>query len=347
MPAQLSIIIVNWKSKDYVRKCLASLQGRLEGISHEIIVVDGGSFDGCGEMLAREYPSVIFVQSPTNVGFARANNLGFQRASGEFVWFLNPDTEVTGDGVQTLLGSFDGLPDAGLLGGRLLNTDGSLQTSCVQAIPTPLNQVLDSEFLRRVFPNSRLWATTALMTAQRPTVVEAVCGACMMMRREVFRRVGGFSSHYFMYGEDLDLCFKVRAAGLQVYYVPGAAIVHHGGGSSKGEGSKFSVVMMREAMYRFLRHHRGWLSAMSYRLGMMLNAGLRLVLILPLLLVRSRSVVQHGSGSLRKWLGILRWSIGLESWSQRCGAPAGAGAEGSTAVPAASLNPRPSASIRG
>src|SRR5258708_473456 len=175
----LSIIIVNWNSKDFLRGCLKSIRAHPPSRPYEIIVVDNGSFDGCGEMLAKEFPGTIFVQSEKNVGFARANNLGFEHASGEVVWFLNPDTEFLDGAGDALLHCLVNSPDAGILGARLLNTEGSLQTSCVQALPTVLNQTLDCEFLRRLFPHSSLWGMSPLWSATKPVEVEGISGASL------------------------------------------------------------------------------------------------------------------------------------------------------------------------
>jgi len=150
----LSIVIVNWNSADYVRRCVQAIRHNSPAFSYEIVVVDSGSFDRCGEMLNREFPEVRFVQSQSNVGFASANNLGAGLAMGRFLLFLNPDTEVVGDALDKLVKALEQQPDAGLAGARLLNTDGSLQTSCIQSFPTILNQVLDCEWLRRLFPRA-------------------------------------------------------------------------------------------------------------------------------------------------------------------------------------------------
>ena len=313
----LSIIIVNWNSKDYVRQCLTSLEKYRPSIDFEVIVVDGASFDGCDAMLAANFPSAKYVQSDRNIGFARANNLGVEHSSGEYLMFLNPDTEFLEDSITPLLVQLRALPGAGAIGCKLLNSDGSLQTSCVQSFPTPINQALDSEFLRRKFPKSSLWGMAALYSSSTVAAeIEAVSGACIVSRRAAFDSVGGFSDSYFMYGEDLDLCFKLREGGHPVYYLPSTSIVHHGGGSTKASVSNFSNVMMRESVFRFLRAHRGLVSAALYRLGMAVTALLRLALILPIMAVSRDRMVHHSRDSLKKWKAILRWSFGLESWAR-------------------------------
>jgi hypothetical protein len=317
--ADLSVVIVNWKSKDYVRECLKTLAAPSSSLEVEIIVVDGGSFDGCGEMLASEFPKIKFVQATENLGFGRSNNLGAESARAGAILLLNPDTEVSADCLSILLNALNVLPQAGIIGPMLLNTDGSLQTSCVQSFPTPLNQTLDSEVLRRRFPRSSLWGTAALTNESDPSQVEAISGACMLMRADTFRKVGGFSPDYFMYGEDMDLCRKVSDLGLRVYYVPAAKVVHHGGGSSRTQASKFSNVMMRESICRFIRQHSGAFSAFLYRVGIFVSAILRIGLLAP------KAALSKGNApraSLSKWVSLLRWAIGLERWANNYGPPA-------------------------
>jgi GT2 family glycosyltransferase len=308
----VSVIIVNWNSRDYVRQCLTSLNAHCPAADREVIVVDGGSFDGCGEMLTREFPAVVFVQSPDNIGFARANNLGARHARGRYLLLLNPDTLFHEDSIRLMRERFETLPQAGAAGCRLLNADRTLQTSCVQALPTVLNQMLDSEYLRQRFRHWSLWGVAALYAQPpQPAVVEAISGACILIPREIFEAVGGFTESYFMYAEDMDLCFKVRQAGHHVYYLPETSLVHFGGGSSSKAPSNFSTVMTQDSICRFIRLNRGFLPAAVYRLGMMLTALVRLLLIGPMLLFGDR-IVQHGRGSWHKWLAVLRWSLGLE-----------------------------------
>lgn len=312
---QLSIIIVNWNSKDYLRKCLQSVYANTRGISFEIVVVDSGSFDGSAEMLAREFPEAKFVQSEKNIGFARANNLGVSHAAGSHLLFLNPDTELLEDSICVLMERLESLSRAGAVGCKLLNTNRTLQTSCVQAFPTVLNQTLDSEYLRKRFPGWKMWGVAALFAKpEKPAVVEFISGACILTRLKNFEAVDGFTEKYFMYGEDADFCFKIKRGGNDVYYVPETAIVHHGGSSSKQARSNFSNVMMSESVYRFLQLNRGQLVATTFRLAASVMSVFRLLLILILLPFSKGEVVRHGTKSLRKWFSILRWGLGLESW---------------------------------
>jgi N-acetylglucosaminyl-diphospho-decaprenol L-rhamnosyltransferase len=313
----LSIIIVNFRSANYLERCLSSIYNSPLNLDFEVIVVDSGSFDGSAEMLETRFPAVLFIQSE-NIGFARANNLGVASSSGRYLLFLNPDTEVVANALEQLVRTADSVNDTGIIGCKLLNADGTIQTSCVQAFPTILNQMLNAEVLRQRFPNSRLWGISSLLRGNRaPCNVEAISGACMLSRREVFQAVGGFSEDYFMYSEDIDLCYKVKATGLSNYIVPSAEVIHFGGASSKSRGSTFSDVMIFNARYKFFRTHRGLVYAAAYRVATVAAACGRLVLLFGSAVLTATAPDRlRGDASFawEKWKAILRWSLGLERW---------------------------------
>jgi GT2 family glycosyltransferase len=319
----LSIIIVNWNSSDFVQACIRSIRAQTLAVKNEVIVVDNASYDDCGGRLACDYPDVIFVQSKFNLGFGRANNLGALRAKGEVLLFLNPDTEVKDRAIDRLYEQFLKLDNPGAVGCRLLNSDGSLQKSCVQAFPTVLNQVLDADWLEKLFPKSDFWGAAALYKDRsEPSKVQVVSGACLMIQKDVYDRVGGFSPEYFMYAEDLDLCYKTKRIGLHNYYVGDAVIVHHGGGSTNRSVSNFSNVVMRESVFRFLRKSRGRLYSLCYRVGLSGAAVTRMALLLvlyPAWLARGK--VGGWAAAVRKWFGILRWGLGFEGWIRKYDQP--------------------------
>jgi hypothetical protein len=312
----LSIIIVNWNSHQYLRKCLASIVSETRDLQYEIIVIDAGSFDGCDRMLRETYPHVRFLQSDKNIGFAKANNMAFQVSQGRCVLFLNPDTELVGPAINTMYDQLQRIPNVGAVGCKLLNSDGTVQTNCIQTMPTILNQMLDSEFLRARWPKSALWGMSPLFAGDpEPKVVNAIAGACVLLRRGIFEQVGWFSEDYFMYAEDIDLCDKIRRTGGQNYYVPEATIIHHGGGSSQTAVSNFSVVMMRESIWRLLRKRRGRAYGLGYRAAMLVAAFIRLAFLVALFPVLA-GCRRHPSWnhSFQKWQAVLRWSLNRETW---------------------------------
>lgn len=314
---ELSIIIINWNSKAFLQKCLTSIFSEPGNSGYEIVVLDNASRDGCADMIESEFPAVRFIQGDENVGFARANNLGARHSRGRHLLFLNPDTEVVGTAIKKMLDFLKSHEDAGIVGARLLNSDLSLQTSCIQAFPSILNQVLDAECFRCVTPRSRLWGMRPLFdNTGQPVSVDAISGACLMLRRDVFESAGMFNEDYFMYAEDVDLCYRVRRSGRRNYYVPDAVVVHHGGQStSSSQDKNFAAVMLRESRLRYFRAHRGRSYASVYRGVMAIAAVCRLFFLgFRLLATFGRGRSRPHTRALAKWLKILRWSIGFERW---------------------------------
>jgi GT2 family glycosyltransferase len=313
----LSIIIVNWNSLAHLNKCLASIYENTRGLEFEVIVVDNASFDGSGELIASRFPQAQFIQSQTNLGFACANNLGFAQSSGRALLFLNPDTEVIGDALPALFATLERVGDAGVVGAKLLNSDGTVQTSCIQRFPSILNQAIDAEPLRNAFPKLRVWGTWPLLEKQpAPVAVDVISGACMIVKRSTFEQVGLFSTDYFMYSEDVDLCFKFWQAGFKNYYVDDAVVTHHGGASSSANGqSHFSAVVMRDSIFKFFVLRRGGLYAMAYRATVVLVSIVRCTLLGGGLLLSRQDRLGN---ALSRWGAVLRWGMGMRRGRTAC-----------------------------
>lgn len=312
----LSVIIVNWRSVPFLRNCLASLCREAPDFSLEILVVDNASNDGCGDMLRREFPSVTFIQSPENLGFSRANNLGFSRSRGRALLFLNPDTEIRGKAVTILFDTLFSSPECGAVGARLLNTDLSLQTSCILPFPTLMNQILDSARLQSLLPGWSLWGQRPARSSSKVvSEVEAVSGACLMVKRPVFETCGLFSADYFMYSEDVDLCYRIRRNGYKVLYAGEAAVVHHGGASSsRTDNRHFHSIQMRESTAIFMRKYYSARYAACYQAAMAAVAAIRIVLLFF-------ASPWKGRTSRGKWKHVLRWALNLEQPAGRLSHP--------------------------
>jgi GT2 family glycosyltransferase len=312
----LSVIIINWNSAEYIRKCLDSLFEHTEGVDFEVIVIDNGSFDSCGQIVCSEFPNVRFFQSNENLGFAKANNYGSEKATGEYFLFLNPDTEIIGNAIVGMLFLIKSLPNVGILGCKLLNTDKSLQASCVKPFHTILNQVFDSDIVNRGIPFLTTGKESCLN--ENVTKAQAISGACMMISARIFEEVGKFSPEYFMYTEDLDLCYKVHQAGYRNYYSGMFSVVHHGGGSSQQrKENSYANIQMRESIFKFLEKTRGKRYASIYKKAMFVNGIMRF----GILSVVSVASLLMGQGlryksSLIKWKGIIRWTLGIEKWAR-------------------------------
>ena len=317
----LSVLIVNWNSREFLRKCLATIYATTHNLAFEVIVVDNASFDGAAEMVAAEFPEVRFIQSQTNLGFARANNLAFEHSRGKAVLLLNPDTEILGDAIPKMFSTLQALPDAGIVGCKLLNTDLSIQTPCIKRFPSILGEILSIEWLRLKWPGSRLWSIDPLFTDRPdPVRVDAVCGACQMIPREVFASVGGLSSKYFMYAEDIEISSAALSHGKKTYYLGSAKIIHHGGQSSSGKdrGNRWVSIMQKEAMWQFFRATRGNGYAARYRIAIALVS---LFWLTAVILLSPALLVLRGSNGMvriwRKWGGALQWAVGLEKLTNK------------------------------
>jgi N-acetylglucosaminyl-diphospho-decaprenol L-rhamnosyltransferase len=312
---ELSIIFVNWNTLDYLHSCIASIYEFTRDINLELIVVDNASPKGDVTTLKVPFPEIKIIQSNENLGFARANNLGFRHSAGSYVMFLNPDTKLVGPAIKIMLDRMSTVPNPGIVGCRQVDPDLTVQTTSIQRFPTILNQILGIEYLRRRWPRCRLWDLGPLFSPNPgPVNVEVIPGACMLMRRDVFARVGMFSEEYFMYAEDIDLNFKVASIGLLNYYIPEAVIIHYGGRSSSQQSvSQWATMMKFRAMGQYYAKNRGLVYAAMYRIAMGACAVCRLVILslaLPFGNILSNKEALHSA--FQKWGAILRWSFGLD-----------------------------------
>lgn len=255
-PIKLSVIIVNYNVKEFLEQCLISIQQALKGIQSEIILIDNSSFDGSVEMVREKFPAIKLKVNTENIGFAKASNQGLQLARGEFIALINPDTIVQEDTFSKMLQFFDKDPETGMLGCKILNPDGSLQLACRRSFPTPWVAFTKLSGLSYLFPGSKLFGRYNLtyLDPEASHEVDAISGSFMMIRRKVLKEVGCFDESFFMYGEDLDWCFRIRDFGWKVQYSPSTQIVHFKGESSKR--AQFDTLkMFYQAMELFARKH--------------------------------------------------------------------------------------------
>lgn len=254
----VSVIIVNWKVRDLLRQCLASL-GTDSGLppdSLQVIVVDNDSGDGSVQMVTGEFPGVALIANADNPGFGRANNQALPLCTGRYLLLLNPDTLVLDGAVRRMMQRMDELPDVAVLGCRLLNADGSLQRWTGGAFPRLSNVAAHYLFLDRLLPRALRPPTLYLdhdVTADKD--VDWVSGACMMLRAPL---LGGrlFDPAFFMYGEDMELCHRLKTAGHRVLYSPVASIIHYQGASMKQQQGDVLLSSLKGPR-QFYRQTRG------------------------------------------------------------------------------------------
>ncbi len=321
---ELSIIFVNWNSWGQLQQSLRTVLATAVGIEYEVIVVDNASAGDDAEKVRAEFGQVRLIASEKNLGFAGANNLGVDYARGKYLLFLNPDTLVLGNAIATLLQAMKSVGGAGIVGCKLLKTDGSVDTNSIQRFPTIWNQLLDVEYLRLRLSNWKLVGVAPLFNeSPHPVEVEVVPGACLLIDRDSFQQAGGFSREYFMYAEDVDLCYQIRKLGRKAYYTGRATVVHHGGGTSRERcGNAWVAIMQRQALLRFCRRTRGPAYAEMFRLAMACSALLRLVLHPIILPFRKSADKRLIHSTPEKWFGVLKWALGLDrrTWNVREGA---------------------------
>jgi GT2 family glycosyltransferase len=238
----LSIIVVSWNTSNLLNSCLRSIYETASELNPQILVVDNASADDSVAMVQQHFPQVHLIKNQQNVGFARANNQAIERSLGRYVLLLNSDTEVKPEALSSLLSFMDAHPQVGAAGSRLLNADGSLQPSC-HPMMTPWREFWRLSFLEKVY--RRATYDMAHWDPDTPREVEVIKGACLMLRRETLDQVGLLDSRYFMYTEEMDLCYRIGQAGWKLYWVPEAQVIHYGEGSTRQMAEEMYVQLYR------------------------------------------------------------------------------------------------------
>jgi GT2 family glycosyltransferase len=270
MKPDLSIIIVSWNVCELLRTCLQSVAAGRGELKIQVIVVDSGSADDTLQMVAREFPWVELIAREDNVGFPKGNNLGLAQADGRFLLLLNPDTEVWGDALTTMVNYLAQHPDVGALGPQLLNGDGTVQSSR-RRFPTLALGFFESTWLEPFAPQQMLHRYYVQDVADEATaVVDWVTGACLLTRHEVYEQIGGLDEAYFMYSEELDWCKRIKEEGWQIVYLPTAQVLHHVGKSSE-QAVTHRHINFQRAKLRYYRKYHGRFPATTLRIFLLCN----------------------------------------------------------------------------
>lgn len=253
----LSVVLVCWNDKAYLEPCLRSLFEADVRTPFDVVVVDNGSTDGSQAMLRASFPDVAIIENDRNAGLSHASNQGIDATTGRSVLLLNNDTLVNGPSLDAMVAFLDSTPDAGAVGGRLLNPDGSFQAAFA-----PFS-TLREEFLIATGIGDRLWpGYPSNRDASEVRAVGWISSACLLLRRAALAQVGVLDEEYFIYGDEADLQYRLRRAGWKVYYLPAASTIHYGGRS-------MDRWRRRKMVYRgkllFYRKHYGWLRTMLLR----------------------------------------------------------------------------------
>ena len=297
----ISIIIVSWNTARLLENCLASILANPPASPFESWVVDNASTDDSPRMVHEKFPQVHLIENRENVGFARANNQAIQRCTGKYILLLNPDTLVASGALQALVDFLDKHPEAGAAGARILKPDGSLQIS---SHPRPtLSRELWRLFHLDALSPYAMYPVTKWETNQ-PQEVDVLGGACLLLRKEVLEQVGFLDEDYFIYSEEVDLCYRIQRAGWRIYWVPQAEVVHFGGQSTQQVPTEMFLNLYHSNI-KYFRKHYGWLAAQIYKLILRIAALSRLILAPFVIFEHSSRRQKHLTLVDRYWRLIL------------------------------------------
>lgn len=252
----LSIIIVSYNTKDLLEQTIQSIINTVNDINYEIIVVDNASVDGSIDMVNDKYKEVILYENDTNGGFAKANNIGIKLAKGKYILLLNSDTIVIEECIKKCVSYLNSNESVGALGCKVVLPNGKLDKACKRGYPTPEASLYYMLRMDKLFPKVKRFGRYNLtyLNENETNEVDSLVGAFMMIRRESITEVGLLDEEFFMYGEDIDWCMRIKKAGWKIIYHPEVKIIHFKGASSKKKRYK-TLYEFHRAMYIFYRKH--------------------------------------------------------------------------------------------
>jgi GT2 family glycosyltransferase len=294
-------VIVSYRCEGLLRDCLGSLRDRPAGGGMTVRVVDNASGDGTSEMVRHEFPDVSLIVAPRNLGFAAASNVAIQTGNAPYVLCLNPDTQVTPGALDRLLGLMDEHPEVGISGCRLELEDGTFDWAARRSFPTPVSALGHFTGVGRRRNSGILAAYRAPELDSGP--VDAVNGAFMLIRRGALERVGMFDEGYWMYMEDLDLCYRFAQAGWVTWYEPSVTVIHVKAGSSGRVRSPRLNYAFHYGMFRFYRKHY------AANRSRFVNGAVYLGIAIKLVVSLARNAFRRAIANRRAPLGVAGQSI--------------------------------------
>ena len=281
----LSVIIVNWNTRELVEACIESIFEETRGISFEVIVVDNGSEDGSQASIERRFPCVVLIENRLNVGYSKANNQGIEESSGRYVCLLNSDTVVIDNALGKLVEFLDERPKAGAASSLLMNPDGSFQIGSALGETNLLYMISVGTGLYELFPESRTWGKPFLsyLDHSRMHEVEVCPSAAVAVRREVFADVGLLDECIFFGTVDWDFSYRMRRNGWELYHFPESKVIHYGG-KSKGPIEKELMDRDYRSRYHYFRKHYGVLQMNIFRVMTIMFSSSKMLFSLLILL---------------------------------------------------------------
>lgn len=253
----LSIIIVNYNARDYLEQCLKSIHKSLGKLKAKIWVVDNASTDGSPEMIKKNFPQIRLIENKENIGFAGANNIALQRCSAPLILLLNNDTLVPEGATAKMVEVMQGDNSIGALGPRLIFEDGSVQISYGHMVSF-WNEAWQKFLQWGARKKTGLIKNSIENRSKKSCYPQWVSGACILLRKEALDQVGFFDENFFMYNEDVDLCYRLRQKGWKIFYTPEAEIVHLEGKSASNEAEKVLIEYRRSQLYFYSKYYGRW-----------------------------------------------------------------------------------------
>src|SRR5579871_2211201 len=310
----VSVIIVSYNTRDMTVDCLRTLYADLGALEAEVWVVDNASQDDSVEAIRQAFPQVKLIENGSNAGFGAANNRAMRQAQGDYFLLLNSDAFPKPGAIAALIACAQAHPDAAVVGPRLLNKDGSLQTSCYR-FPSPGRAWLENLWISALMQNHPTLGDYRRWPHDRERDVDSVIGACMLVRREAFEQTQGFDERFFMYQEETDWQKNLREKGWSVIFTPTAQVTHLGGASGAGEQARINRHFFDSLDYYEWKHH-GLPGLISLRIEMALGCLARAILWTLMMLVPGRRAVAAAKSRLHSWLFVRQmthWRLDLRS----------------------------------
>ncbi len=254
---KFSIVIVNYNVKNLLKKCLESIFKYEKDTEFEVIEVDNNSEDHSQKMVKKNFTQVKLIENKRNLGFSAGCNQGIRESQGRYILLLNPDTELTTGGLKKMIDFMDSKPEVGICGAKMMDREGNLQFSC-RSFPSYLTAISSSQsILNRIFPENFLSQKYLLKEKDHSQIQEVdwVSGSCLLTRREMLEKIGLLDERFYLYVEDVDLCYRAKKSGFSVFYFPQVVVIHHIGKSTQKKKINMLVEHHRSMYYFYRKHH--------------------------------------------------------------------------------------------
>lgn len=306
----LSIIIVNWNTRNLLQDCLSSILDSDLNFKYEVFVVDNASKDGSVEMVQEHFPMVKVTANEINLGFSKANNQAIKRSSGKYILLLNPDTTVKSCTLAKMVSFMDNHKDIDILGPKILNPDETVQFTCARNFPNLCLEFFNVSKLDRKFPKSKLFGgyLISYWNHLNSREIDLLSGACMLIKKEVFKDIGLLDESFYMFYDDVDFCYRAKRKGYTIYYYADVSIIHYGGGSCKDNRISMQRIkfISYQTMYKYYCKTRNRVYAEIVRFMMLFNFGVLFVSHILLFLI------SHGKDRTREKKIIKQYLIQIK-----------------------------------